>query len=260
MASRNGCAMASPWSILRSPSSVADRPSCSPVRCVTNSSTRSSCRRWSGRDRPRSRSWRPWVDPRSSTPGSRRSATLSGTALPPRRPPRRTPNSGAARPRTAGTACDGGESMRDFVARIRTGVTGFLADRGVERSEMDLPVWQIRGAGCADRSRRPRRYQLGHRRASPRTRAGAVGVGPIRSGAHVDQPARGNAARRRIHVLSVEAQRRRAPGPAAAHPLTGRPEPAIYRRAMPEAPDPDRLKFYSFSRLHPARAARSPPA
>jgi len=42
----------------------------------------------------------------------------------------------------------GGESMRDFVARIRTGVTGFLADRGVERSEMDLPVWQIREPGA----------------------------------------------------------------------------------------------------------------
>jgi 2,3-bisphosphoglycerate-dependent phosphoglycerate mutase len=42
----------------------------------------------------------------------------------------------------------GGESMRDFVARIRTGVTGFLADRGVERSETDLPVWQIREPGA----------------------------------------------------------------------------------------------------------------
>ncbi len=42
----------------------------------------------------------------------------------------------------------GGESMRDFVARIRTGVTGFLADRGVVRSEMDLPVWQIREPGA----------------------------------------------------------------------------------------------------------------
>ena len=42
----------------------------------------------------------------------------------------------------------GGESMRDFVARIRAGVTGFLADRGVVRSEMDLPVWQIREPGA----------------------------------------------------------------------------------------------------------------
>jgi broad specificity phosphatase PhoE len=42
----------------------------------------------------------------------------------------------------------GGESMRDFVARIRAGVTTFLADRGVVRSEMDLPVWQIREPGA----------------------------------------------------------------------------------------------------------------
>ena len=42
----------------------------------------------------------------------------------------------------------GGESMRDFVARIRAGVTGFLADRGVVRSEMELPVWQIRQPGA----------------------------------------------------------------------------------------------------------------
>jgi broad specificity phosphatase PhoE len=42
---------------------------------------------------------------------------------------------------------NGGESMRDFVARIRAGVTTFLADRGVVRSEMDLPVWQIREPG-----------------------------------------------------------------------------------------------------------------
>ncbi len=43
---------------------------------------------------------------------------------------------------------DGGESMRDFVARIRAGVTAFLADRGVVRSEMELPVWQIREPGA----------------------------------------------------------------------------------------------------------------
>lgn len=38
---------------------------------------------------------------------------------------------------------NGGESMRDFVARIRTGASAFLADRGVVRTEMDLPVWTI---------------------------------------------------------------------------------------------------------------------
>lgn len=42
----------------------------------------------------------------------------------------------------------GGESMRDFVARIRAGVTTFLTDRGVVRSETELPVWQIREPGA----------------------------------------------------------------------------------------------------------------
>ncbi len=43
---------------------------------------------------------------------------------------------------------NGGESMRDFVARIRAGVTQFLADRGVVRTEMELPVWQIAEPGA----------------------------------------------------------------------------------------------------------------
>jgi probable phosphoglycerate mutase len=43
---------------------------------------------------------------------------------------------------------DGGESMRDFVARIRAGVTEFLAARGVVRTELDLPVWKIAEPGA----------------------------------------------------------------------------------------------------------------
>jgi probable phosphoglycerate mutase len=43
---------------------------------------------------------------------------------------------------------NGGESMRDFVTRIRAGVTQFLADRGVVRTEMELPVWQIAEPGA----------------------------------------------------------------------------------------------------------------
>lgn len=42
----------------------------------------------------------------------------------------------------------GGESMRDFVGRIRAGATQFLAERGVVRTEMDLPVWQIAEPGA----------------------------------------------------------------------------------------------------------------
>jgi len=42
---------------------------------------------------------------------------------------------------------DGGESVREFVARIRSGAAGFLAARGVMRSEVDLPIWQIEEPG-----------------------------------------------------------------------------------------------------------------
>jgi 2,3-bisphosphoglycerate-dependent phosphoglycerate mutase len=43
---------------------------------------------------------------------------------------------------------EGGESMRDFVARIRAGCSTFLGARGVLRSEMELPVWQIARPGA----------------------------------------------------------------------------------------------------------------
>lgn len=41
-----------------------------------------------------------------------------------------------------------GESVREFTQRIRAGATQFLADRGVVRSETDLPVWQIAEPGA----------------------------------------------------------------------------------------------------------------
>ncbi len=43
---------------------------------------------------------------------------------------------------------EGGESIRDFVARIRVGASAFLGDRGVVRSEAELPVWQIAEPGA----------------------------------------------------------------------------------------------------------------
>ncbi|MBG7605782.1 MAG: histidine phosphatase family protein, partial [Actinobacteria bacterium] len=43
---------------------------------------------------------------------------------------------------------DGGESIREFVIRIRRGAAGFLADRGVVRSDVELPVWQIAEPGA----------------------------------------------------------------------------------------------------------------
>jgi probable phosphoglycerate mutase len=42
----------------------------------------------------------------------------------------------------------GGESMRDFVARIHAGATGFLEARGVVRVESDLPIWKIAEPGA----------------------------------------------------------------------------------------------------------------
>jgi probable phosphoglycerate mutase len=43
---------------------------------------------------------------------------------------------------------EGGESIREFVGRIRAGASSFLAARGVFRSEVDLPVWQIAEPGA----------------------------------------------------------------------------------------------------------------
>jgi probable phosphoglycerate mutase len=42
---------------------------------------------------------------------------------------------------------DGGESVRDFVARIHLGVEMFLAERGVERRDHALPVWRVAAPG-----------------------------------------------------------------------------------------------------------------
>ena len=43
---------------------------------------------------------------------------------------------------------EGGESIRDFVARIRAGAAGFLAQRGVTRVDSELPVWKIERPGA----------------------------------------------------------------------------------------------------------------
>ncbi|MGE5211804.1 MAG: histidine phosphatase family protein, partial [Acidobacteriota bacterium] len=42
---------------------------------------------------------------------------------------------------------EGGESIRDFVARIRAGASTFLAARGVVRADNELPVWHVEHAG-----------------------------------------------------------------------------------------------------------------
>lgn len=42
---------------------------------------------------------------------------------------------------------DGGETVREFAARIAQGTDEFLADRGVLRTEAELPVWKIAEPG-----------------------------------------------------------------------------------------------------------------
>lgn len=44
---------------------------------------------------------------------------------------------------------EGGESVRDFVARIHAGCAKFLADRGVHRLDQPLPVWHIEEPGTS---------------------------------------------------------------------------------------------------------------
>lgn len=38
---------------------------------------------------------------------------------------------------------DGGESIRDFTARVRSGADDFFAERGMLRSDHELPIWHI---------------------------------------------------------------------------------------------------------------------
>ena len=42
---------------------------------------------------------------------------------------------------------DGGESIRDFTMRIRAGAHSFFEERGMLRSDTELPIWQIMEPG-----------------------------------------------------------------------------------------------------------------
>jgi probable phosphoglycerate mutase len=42
---------------------------------------------------------------------------------------------------------EGGESVRDFTARIRSGGAEFWSERGMVRTPMDLPVWKVAKPG-----------------------------------------------------------------------------------------------------------------
>ena len=41
------------------------------------------------------------------------------------------------------TGLEGGEDVREFMARVHGGMTGFLAERGIVRLPGELPLWQI---------------------------------------------------------------------------------------------------------------------
>ena len=43
---------------------------------------------------------------------------------------------------------DGGESIRDFTARIRAGGAAFWAERSMERADSELPIWSIAKPGA----------------------------------------------------------------------------------------------------------------
>ena len=58
----------------------------------------------------------------------------------PRRPTRRSDH---ARPSARWEGVVGGEASRDFVERVRAGLTEFLAARGVYRTKQILPVWHM---------------------------------------------------------------------------------------------------------------------
>lgn len=42
---------------------------------------------------------------------------------------------------------DGGEPVKDFIARIHTGAEMFLAEHGIHRIEHELPIWHIENPG-----------------------------------------------------------------------------------------------------------------
>lgn len=45
------------------------------------------------------------------------------------------------------TGLEGGESIREFTERIRSGADAFFADRGMVRADHELPIWNIEDPG-----------------------------------------------------------------------------------------------------------------
>ena len=58
------------------------------------------------------------------------------------------PSCASARPRRGGRVSTVASRFASSSVAIRTGAARFLADRGVVRSEVDLPIWQIEEPGA----------------------------------------------------------------------------------------------------------------
>ena len=130
----------------------------------------------------------------------------------------------------------GGEDIREFVDRIRLGAEKFLQERGVHRMEGELPVWHIAEPG--------RRIALiAHAGTNTIVICHLLGLPPtpwewermvLRHA--LDQPARGDPRRRRLHLQPHRAVRRRAPPGGRPHALGRASGPAATRARRPTAP------------------------
>jgi broad specificity phosphatase PhoE len=71
---------------------------------------------------------------------------------------------------------DGGESLRDFTARIQAGLTDFLAARGITKTPGNLPVWDIdRDVVAADH----RAVLVAHAGTNTVILSALLGLGPV---------------------------------------------------------------------------------
>ena len=116
---------------------------------------------------------------------------------------------------------EGGEPVRDFVARIRLGAQLFLAERGIEPAREDLPVWTLR---------EPERRILfvAHAGTNTIVICHLLGLVPVPwewdrfiLGHASVTPRGGDADRRGLRLRPVPPVRRGAPPRGPAHGLTG---------------------------------------
>ena len=86
-------------------------------------------------------------DARTSTCGSRRSATPKWHGTPAERAAEAYRELRDRAPADRWRGLTGGEGIREFVDRIHLGAEKFLQERGVHRLDVELPVWHIADPG-----------------------------------------------------------------------------------------------------------------